>query len=154
MSTTSSARESGGTQHATTPLSFASLGDEAFISLTTFRRDGTPVPTPVWVAREDGRLLVTTEADSGKVKRLRRNRHVRVAACGPTGRIRGPVLDAEATVTPDAMLARQAIDRKYGWQARAYRAYLTLMSRLRRQPTPASVTLEIFPAPTEPAHGD
>ena len=43
-----------------------------YLSLTTYRRDGTPVSTPVWFVEEDGRLFVTTAADSYKAKRLRR----------------------------------------------------------------------------------
>ena len=44
----------------------ATLAEEAFISITTFKRDGTPVATPVWCARENGWLLVYTGADSGR----------------------------------------------------------------------------------------
>ncbi len=47
------------------------VAGERFVSLTTFRRDGTPVATPVWIARDGDALVVTTPADSGKVKRLR-----------------------------------------------------------------------------------
>ena len=57
----------------------ATLAEEAFISITTFKRDGTPVATPVWCARENGWLLVYTEADSGKVKRIRHDPHLSVA---------------------------------------------------------------------------
>jgi hypothetical protein len=50
------------------------LAGEKYISLTTFKRDGTPVATPVWVVSDDGRrLLVWTAAQTWKVKRLRRD---------------------------------------------------------------------------------
>ncbi|HSK58696.1 MAG TPA: pyridoxamine 5'-phosphate oxidase family protein [Actinomycetospora sp.] len=58
------------------PPDLAALGDESFVSLTTSRRTGDAVATPVWVARDDaadGTLVVTTPASSGKVERLRRD---------------------------------------------------------------------------------
>jgi hypothetical protein len=49
-----------------------------YLSLTSFRRDGTGVATPVWFVEADGRLLVETDAgsyDAGsyKVRRIRRD---------------------------------------------------------------------------------
>jgi uncharacterized protein len=77
-----------------------------YLSLTSFRRDGTGVATPVWFAADDGRLLVETDADSYKVKRIRRDPHVRIALCNARGRPRGKALDAEATILPDGERAR------------------------------------------------
>ena len=59
----------------------AALAKEPFVSITTFKRDGTPVSVPVWCAADNGRLLVFSEADSWKVKRIRRDAHVRLAPC-------------------------------------------------------------------------
>jgi predicted pyridoxine 5'-phosphate oxidase superfamily flavin-nucleotide-binding protein len=67
------------TQLRTSPL--AALDGEKYLSLTTFRRDGTPVATPVWFVVDDGRVLVWTSAASWKAKRLRRDSRVRIAAC-------------------------------------------------------------------------
>jgi hypothetical protein len=50
----------------------AGLAKEPFVSITTFRRDGTPVSVPVWCAADHGSLLVFSEADSCKVRRIRR----------------------------------------------------------------------------------
>ena len=50
-----------------------------YMSLTTYRRDGTAVSTAVWFAEEDGRLFVVTPADSYKARRLRRNPAAMVA---------------------------------------------------------------------------
>jgi PPOX class probable F420-dependent enzyme len=44
-----------------------------YLSITSFRRDGTGKATPVWFVQEDGRLLVETDAGSFKVQRIRRN---------------------------------------------------------------------------------
>lgn len=75
----------------------STLAQERFISITTFKRDGTPVAVRVWCAGENGTLLVFSEADSWKVKRIRRNTHVRVAPCSVRGKPRGSAVDAEAS---------------------------------------------------------
>lgn len=50
---------------------FAALGNERFLSPTTFRQSGERVSTAVWIGRDGDALVVTTPAGSGKVKRLR-----------------------------------------------------------------------------------
>lgn len=71
------------------------LGAAQYLLLTTFRRDGTAVPTPVWVARDGAELVVFTAPNAGKVKRIRRDGAVRVGPCtmrgltSPTRRCRG-----------------------------------------------------------------
>lgn len=69
------------------PQTFTQLAEEPFVALTTFRRDGTPVPTTVWVAGDGPDLVVTTPAGSGKVKRLRRDPHVQVVPSSRRGRV-------------------------------------------------------------------
>ena len=64
-----------------------SLGDAKFVSLTTFRRSGERVSTPVWVARDGDALVVTTPEGSGKVKRLRHNPRVEMVPCSRRGRV-------------------------------------------------------------------
>jgi PPOX class probable F420-dependent enzyme len=123
------------------------LGDESFISLTTFKRDGTPVSTPVWVAGDDGRLLVHSDADTWKVKRIRRDRHVRVAPCGATGKVRGEALEGEATILADTSLVDALETRKYGLMYRVFRLFGAISRRLRRRPPSESVTIEIVPGP-------
>ena len=44
-----------------------------YLSLTTFKRDGTGVATPVWFVAEAGKILVVTDADSHKARRIHRN---------------------------------------------------------------------------------
>ncbi|KQV26252.1 MULTISPECIES: PPOX class F420-dependent oxidoreductase [unclassified Microcella] len=68
--------------------SLLSLGDQRFLLLTTYRRTGAAVSTPVWVARDGDALLVSTPRDSGKVKRLRNDAQVELTACGRFGRPR------------------------------------------------------------------
>jgi PPOX class probable F420-dependent enzyme len=86
-----------------------------YLSLTSFRRDGTAVATPVWFVADDGRLLVETDADSYKVKRIRRDPHVQVATCDARGRLRGRRVDATAEILPESerAYAEELIGRKY-----------------------------------------
>ena len=97
----------------------AAIRGQKYISLTTFRKNGTPVATPVWFGEEDDRLYIMTRSDSGKYKRIRNNPKVRVAPCTIRGVITGSLLDATARILSpeDHNRARQAINRKY-WAAR------------------------------------
>ena len=86
-----------------------------YLRITSYRRDGTAVATPVWFAEQDGRLLAVTDASSGKVKRIRRNPHVRVALCAAGGRLRGREAGATAEVLtgPQVSEAEELLRRKY-----------------------------------------
>ena len=90
-----------------------------YISLTTFRKTGVAVPTPVWFGEEDGKLYVMARGDSGKVKRLRNNSQVRIAPCTMRGKVTGPEFTATARILPkeDFPRARNTVRRKY-WLAR------------------------------------
>ena len=79
----------------------ASLPRSEYVSLTTFRRTGVPVATPVWAAPDGDALVVWTRADSGKVKRLRHTARVTVAPCDVRGRVRGPAVEGVADFVPD-----------------------------------------------------
>ena len=65
----------------------ARLGNEKFVSLTTFKRNGDAVGAPMWVVRDGDVLLAWTPADAWKVKRIRHDPRVRLAACGRTGKV-------------------------------------------------------------------
>jgi len=121
------------------------LANEQYLSITTFKRDGTPVSTPVWVAGENGNLLVISEADSWKVKRIRRNGHVRVAPCSARGALRGDPIEAEATIDKDTTTVEKLLAQKYGWMYRTYMCFSALARTLRRQSTPTGVTIRITP---------
>lgn len=65
-----------------------SIGDERYVSLTTFRRSGEAVSTAVWVATLDEcRVGVWTNATSGKVKRLAHTPRVTLRPCDRRGRV-------------------------------------------------------------------
>jgi uncharacterized protein len=75
--------------------------DGKYLSLTSFKRDGTGVATPVWFVSDNGHLLAETDADSYKVKRIRRDAHVRIAVCDARGRVSGEPVDADARILPE-----------------------------------------------------
>ena len=129
-------------------MTLSDLAQERYVSLTTYKRDGTAVSTPVWVAGDDGRLLVWSAADTWKVKRIRRENHVRLAPCDARGKPRGEAVDAQATIRADTARVQELEARKYGLMYRLVRLFSAINRRLRRQPTPESVTIEITPAPT------
>jgi uncharacterized protein len=92
---------------------------QKYISLGTFRKNGSLVHTPVWFGEENGKLYVMTRSDSRKYKRLRNNPQVRIAPCTMRGKIKGPEFAATVRIQPedDWPLARNTIHRKY-WLAR------------------------------------
>lgn len=94
------------------------LARSRYVSLTTFRRDGTPVATPVWVARQGDELVVFTARSSGKVKRLRNDDRVLLAPCDMRGRVTGDVVEGTARLQDDVESAISLIRREYGLQAR------------------------------------
>ncbi|MEW2130857.1 PPOX class F420-dependent oxidoreductase [Streptomyces sp. NPDC005435] len=108
----------------------ARLGTGTYLLVTSYRKDGTPVPTPVWVVRDDDALGVWTTADSWKVKRVRRRADVLVGPCDMRGNATGEQVPATARITDADTTARyrSLIARKYGIVGR-----LTLLgSRIRR----------------------
>ena len=114
------------------------LAARRYISLTTFKRDGTPVSTPVWVVSDDGeRLLVWSAAATWKVRRIRRNPHVLVAASNFRGKESGQQFPASARLVSDPGIDR-LLRRKYGWQKRA----LDLLNR-RSQTDWATIELTV-----------
>src|SRR6202023_2487846 len=86
-------------------------------------RDGLGVPTPVWFARDVLRnaptiavFYIYSEADAGKVKRIRNNPKVRVAPCTMRGDVRGAWIDGRARICEDdeAAHGQQLLTQKYG----------------------------------------
>ena len=116
------------------------LGEEQYLLVTTFRRDGTPVPTPVWAARDGDALMVWTVGDSGKVKRIRREGHVTVAPCTVRGKPTGEPVPAQALLLgPEGgAVVRELIKRKYGLRGRLF-----VWASLRRRGADATVGIRI-----------
>jgi uncharacterized protein len=95
------------------------LGDEKYVLLTTFRRDGTPVSTPVWVVPiDEGRVGFWTSSGSGKAKRLAHTERVTLQPCNARGQVKAGTSASEATarlVTGSEFdLITSKIKAKYG----------------------------------------
>ncbi|WP_399893861.1 PPOX class F420-dependent oxidoreductase [Streptomyces sp. BBFR51] len=113
--------------------SLAQLATGKYLLVTTYRKNGTPVATPVWVVRDGDALGVWTVADSWKVKRVRNRADVLVGPCDVRGRPTGDQVPGTAEICDPATTARyrRLLARKYGIVGR-----LTLLgSRLRRGPS-------------------
>ncbi|MFJ2813456.1 PPOX class F420-dependent oxidoreductase [Streptomyces sp. NPDC087294] len=109
------------------------LGAGKYLLVTSFRKNGSPVATPVWVVRDEATLGVWTVADSWKVRRIRARADVLVGPCDVRGNPTGEQVSATAEITDEATAVRyrQLLARKYGIFGR-----LTLLgSRLRRGAT-------------------
>src|SRR4029077_7781061 len=91
----------------------AQFEDQKYISLETFKKNGEGVKTPVWFVLHNDALYVYTEADWWKVKRIRNNPRGRVAVCNVRGRVRGPWLEATASIVEgdERLAADRLLDR-------------------------------------------
>jgi PPOX class probable F420-dependent enzyme len=111
----------------------ARLADEEYISLETFKRDGSGVRTPVWCAPLDDEIVIFSEAKAYKVKRLRRDDRVRMAACGVRGSVRGEWSEGLGRIVDDPeeeSRAYSALLKKYGWKMRVANFFSTLSGRI------------------------
>lgn len=96
----------------------AQLADQNYLNLETYRKNGQGVQTPIWFAEDSGVLYAYTLANSGKVKRLRRNPRVRVVPCSARGKPKGVWVEATARIEDAAGTERgqRLLAQKYGWQ--------------------------------------
>ncbi|GAA4415683.1 hypothetical protein GCM10023169_02250 [Georgenia halophila] len=117
-------------------------GDQ-FFALTTYRKDGSGVSGPIWLAPDNGHWYGYTPGHSWKVRRLRRDPRVEIAASDFHGEPREPARAGRARILTgrDRRLAMRALTAKYGMQFRIFRL-VTLLGRPRRRGGPP-VGLEI-----------
>ncbi|WP_405137217.1 PPOX class F420-dependent oxidoreductase [Nocardia sp. NBC_01388] len=98
-------------------MTWNDVAQAKYALLTTYKKDGTPVATPVWVAPDGARILVWTNPKTWKVKRIRRNPQVTVQICDNRGRPRGAEIlpgTAEVLDAAGTELVRTVVGRKYG----------------------------------------
>ena len=113
--------------HTTTTSDFPTLAGHEYMSLTTTRKSGQPVPTPVWFAQEGATLYVMTMRSSGKAKRISHTAQVTVAPCTRTGELLGQAVPAAAPMAleHERAAADQALEQKYGEQKKMFDSRLT-----------------------------
>lgn len=105
-----------------------------YLSVTTFKRDGTGVATPMWFVCDGARLFAFTDLHSAKVRRVRRNRHVLVAPCRVNGQLRSKPIPAQAEVLteePDLERVRELLLARYRVSYRIVMLFYRVGRRLR-----------------------
>jgi hypothetical protein len=114
-----------------------------YVSLTTFRKDGTGVATPVWHAVDGGELFVWSETGAWKVKRVRNNGRAVVTACNVRGKIAPGAATAEGTARvldqSENDRVRALLARKY-WMVRVTEWFTAIVPRFKRKGTAIAVT--------------
>ena len=109
---------------------------ELYVSLATYRRNGTEVRTPVWIGALADRYYVFSAGDAGKIKRLRHTPRVRLAACDLRGNVKSEWVDGEARIVSEpagVTSALQALRQKYGFQMRFTDFFAKLTGRFRKR---------------------
>jgi PPOX class probable F420-dependent enzyme len=127
---------------------FTALAGAKYLSLTTFRKSGEPVTTPVWFAEKDNKLYVFTFPGAGKVKRIRHTARVRIAPSTVNGKATGPEREASARIVAEEeekALADTTLAKKYGLSWRLYNGAMNTIRVIRRRPRTEHVYLAIEP---------
>ena len=95
--------------------------DQKYLSLETYRKDKTPVKTPVWFVIDNDQLYITTRETTGKVKRLRNNQNARISVCSMKGDIKSSWIDVGLEKIPEESDVEKIVKlrkKKYGFSAR------------------------------------
>jgi PPOX class probable F420-dependent enzyme len=98
------------------------LRGHKYCLLVSYRKNGQPMPSPLWFGVADGKLYFNTSATGYKVKRIRNNPEVRVAPCTTRGKPLGPPFVGRASLVPEAEApaADRAVQSNYGLGRRLY----------------------------------
>jgi len=95
--------------------------DQKYLSLETYKRDNTPIQTPVWFVTDKEQFYITTKETTGKVKRLRNNQNARIAVCSMKGDIKSNWVDVGLEKISEESDVEKIIKlrkKKYGFSAR------------------------------------
>lgn len=109
-------------------VTFAEVAQSEYILLTTFTKDGRPKPTAIWAAPAGEKLVVITQEQSWKVKRIRNTPRVTIAKCDRRGNPKGEPVDAVATILDKSRTAEvyDAIGSRYGLLGKAFNFFSKL----------------------------
>ena len=127
---------------------FPEIRKEQCIALTTFRRTGQAVTTPVWFAERLGTIYVETHADAGKLKRLRHTARVTLAPCTYSGKVTGSVSEGNARILTEPQertAASAALAKKYGLMRSLYHFVRNARRMLQRKAKAGVVYIAIEP---------
>jgi PPOX class probable F420-dependent enzyme len=134
--------------HYTHPYAFSTIEREQYIRLTTFRKYGQTVDTPVWFAVHSGTTYVATGAQTGKVKRVRHTPRVFLAPCTASGKVKAAAVEGKARVVTDIQeiyVAKAALQRKYGFKRAIYGSIGHLIRFFKGKSARDSIYLAIEP---------
>lgn len=131
-------------------MTSTTIGDEKYVSLTTTKKNGDTVSSPVWIAAlAGGALGFTTDSTSGKVKRIRNFPEVTLQPCNSRGVVKdgsSPVAATATVVTEsDVDAVAAAINAKYGMMVKVMGAVYAVRGLFSRGPksSRAAVRLEL-----------
>ena len=130
-------------------MGFAEFRDHKYISLETFKKSGEGIKTPVWfaadpatnIAGDRALLYIYTIGNTGKVKRIRNNGHVKIAPCTMKGIPLGEFVNAKAEIVTGeaASQGMKLLNKKY-FPLKQILSFFALFSRRER------VVMSIRPA--------
>jgi len=117
------------------------LADEKYLLLTTFKRDGNAVATPVWaIALDDGKIGFWTSSGSGKAKRLAHTAKVTVQPCDARGKVKDGTSPASGTAKlvtgPELEGIRAKVVAKYGFMTKITKFLGTIGGIIKRKKIP------------------
>lgn len=105
---------------------------QSYLNIETFRKTGLGVKTPVWFVQDESTLYVRTQADSGKVKRIRNNPEVKITPCKVDGTPLGEWMPATARELKGAETDKEIdrlFDKKYGLMKKMFALVGSLQRR-------------------------
>jgi uncharacterized protein len=122
------------------PVTFADVAKSEYILLTTFTKDGRPKPTAIWAAPDGDRLVVITQENSWKVRRIRNTPRVTMAACDMRGNPKGEAVEAVATMLDKSVngATYNAIGKRYGLIGKTFNLFSKLRGGMKN-----NVTIEL-----------
>ncbi len=96
-----------------------------YLILTTMRRSGAPVPTPVWFVAQGEKIYIYTKASTGKVKRIRHTARVLLTPSDSQGNPKGLTVVGQARLLPqfEASPFDRALSEKYGLMRSLFRLF-------------------------------
>jgi PPOX class probable F420-dependent enzyme len=128
------------------------LYNAEYVNLTTFRKNGTPVATPVWGAPHNGTIYVETSAEFGKVKRIKYTPRVTLTPCTFRGQATGRTIEGKARIVTDVSeiyIAKGALHRKYGIKRQVIYFIMELIRLVRRETESQDAFIAIEPIKPE-----
>jgi len=120
-----------------------------YINLETYKKNGEPKLTPVQSLEHNGVIYVRTDPATWKVKRIRKNPHVRIVPSDRNGKLMGRWVDGEARVLEgeenDGML--KVFRKEYGAVGYSMVGLVARMRGERQMTTVISIKLQPEQAP-------